>query len=152
MFFISNSSSTSSNPFMLKITSEDFCHFKETKQNMKEQKMNASDMHLKTSETIYQITVEIATRAIHMLEKGSKTYRLIASHNKTHEEYKEILLKMEIKLEPAKTDFVIECWLKKDTAQKVAQEHKERIVERKKAKKAASATVKKLYVNFPIEE
>ncbi|EFP08040.1 hypothetical protein CRE_14800 [Caenorhabditis remanei] len=138
------------------ITPEDIRHYKETMQNMKGQKMNASAMHLITNETIYQVTVEVATRAIHTLKKvigrgvceykmGSKTDRLIASYNQVHEEYKEMLVKMEIKMKPSKAEYVIECWLKKDAAEKATQEHKDRRRMRKEFRKAA---VEKALVNY----
>ncbi|EGT41556.1 hypothetical protein CAEBREN_02381 [Caenorhabditis brenneri] len=139
------------------ITTEDIRNYKETLLSMEGRRMNANAMYLITMETIYKVTIEVATKAIKTLKKvirrgpckykaGSKTDVLLLSYKKVFQEYNEMCLKMDMKQMPNKADFLIECWLKKDAAEKAAKEYKEKKALRKSTRAAASL-VKNLNVN-----
>lgn len=104
-------------------------------------------MRLLTNETNYKVTIEVSTKAIRALKKvirrgvgqyqpGSKTDQLITSFKEVKQEYDEMILKMDIKMVPSKADYVIECWLKKDAAEKAAKESKDRKALKNAARKA----------------
>ncbi|PIC19632.1 hypothetical protein B9Z55_025112 [Caenorhabditis nigoni] len=149
----SSGSSTSAAPIVTKmeITKEDVRNYKETLRGMKGRKYNALAMHLITNETIYRVTMECAVKAIKILKKvisrgpcryklGSKTDNLVQLFKKIHDEYKDMILKMDIKMMPSKAEYLIECWLKRDAAQKAAQDYKDRKKERKAARVAAAVS------------
>ncbi|CCD62250.1 uncharacterized protein CELE_B0563.1 [Caenorhabditis elegans] len=134
-------------PNKLKISSEDIRNFKDTLIAMKGRRMNATAMRLLTNETNYKVTIEVSTKAIRALKKvirrgvgqyqpGSKTDQLITSFKEVKQEYDEMILKMDIKMVPSKADYVIECWLKKDAAEKAAKESKDRKALKNAARKA----------------
>uniref|UniRef100_A0A1I7URY1 DDE-1 domain-containing protein n=1 Tax=Caenorhabditis tropicalis TaxID=1561998 RepID=A0A1I7URY1_9PELO len=147
MFFSTSSSSSASR---MSITTEDIRNYKIALLNMKGTKVNATAMLLITDETIYRLTIDVATKAIAALKKvirrgqchyrpGSKTDRLVKDYQKVLREYQEMTVKMKMKMVPSKADFLIDCWLKKDAAQKAAEECRKRKAQRKAARKEREA-------------